>query len=82
MSTVDLIEQMAKERMQQRLREAEMHRQARQAGIVREGWVRPQVRWLVAYLRCLPAIMAQRWERHKLSPVVARDATAKAACCG
>jgi tRNA A-37 threonylcarbamoyl transferase component Bud32 len=75
------MEQMAKERMRKRFREAELHRQMRQAGIVREGWVRPRLRWLVAYLRCLPAIMAQRWERHKLLPVAAHDATPKAACC-
>jgi hypothetical protein len=81
MSYGDLMEQMAKERMRKRFREAELHRQMRQAGIVREGWVRPQLRGLVAYLRCLPAIMAQRWERHKLPPVAAHDATAKAACC-
>ena len=82
MSYGDLIEQMAKERMRKRFREAELHRQMRQSGIVREGWVRRQVRWLVTYLRCLPTIMAQRRERHKLPPVAAHGATAKAACCG
>lgn len=80
MSYGDLMEQMAKERMRKRFREAELHRQMRQAGIVREGWVRPQVRRLATYLRCLPAILAQSWRRCALPPVAARDATPEAAC--
>lgn len=75
------MEHIVEDMMRERLRQAELHRQMRQAGLIREGWVSPRVRRLAAYLRRLPSILARRWQRYALPPVAARDATPDAACC-
>jgi hypothetical protein len=75
------MENMVEDQMSERPRQAELHPQVRRAGVIREGWVSLQVRRLAAYLRCLPAILAQAWRRCALPPVAACDATPKAACC-
>ncbi len=74
------MEPTVEDQMRERPRQAEPHRQMCRTGVIREGWVSPRVRRLAAYLRCLPAILAQSWRRCALPPVAACDPTPEAAC--
>jgi len=74
------MEHMVEDQTRERPGQAELHRQTRRAGGIREGWVSLRVRRLAAYLRCLPSILAQSWRRCALPPVAACDATPEAAC--
>jgi hypothetical protein len=74
------LEQMVEDQMPERPRQAEPRRQMHQTGAIRGGWVSQRVRRIAAYLRCLPAILAQGWRRCALPPVAACDASPGAAC--
>ena len=74
------MEHMVEDQMAEGPRQVELRRQMRQAGVIRGGWVSLRVRRLAAYLRCLPAILAQAWRRCALPPVASCDATPEAAC--
>jgi hypothetical protein len=81
MPYLDLMDRIVEDQTRERPREAKVHRQMRWAGTIREGWVSRRVRWLAAYLRSLPPILARRWKRVTLPPVAAHDTTPEAACC-
>jgi hypothetical protein len=74
------LEHMVEDQMPERPRQAELHPQMRRAGVRQGGWVSLRVRRLAAYLRCLPAILAQGWRRCALPPVAACDASPGTAC--
>ena len=74
------MEHMVEDQMTEGPRKVELPPQMRQAGVIRGGWVSQRVRRLAAYLRCLPALLAQSWRCCALPPVAARDATPEAAC--
>jgi hypothetical protein len=80
MPYLDLMDRHVEDQVQERPREAELHRRMRRVGVIREGRVSLWIRRLAAYLRCLPGILAQSWRRCALPPVAACEGTRQAAC--